>query len=276
METETKIEPHRITKPIQLLAVWFSALVLLDTAFLVAARNIATPLWIAPLLVVSAVVFVPIFLVAAFLMQTLFRPQLQDDSHYSEWLKRREKMFNNFTPENKVATKTPPTRKGLIAAANEKPLQDETDARRKAFYISQYGLFLVHDWRPSRTPGQVADIIIWLQQHREGPLTRGQVEKVEYHLGSKFFDRPPVKTNAADAFRIEVSAYAPMLCLARVFVRGISEPIELTRYADFDEMPEQQGGGYSPPAMRSSPPQNVQPNKQIGDGNGRRECRGQN
>jgi len=102
---------------------------------------------------------------------------------------------------------------------------------------------LVHDWRPSTTPGQVADIIIWLQQHREGPLTRGEVLKVEYHLGPKFFDHPPIKTDASDGFRLEVSAYAPMLCLARVFLRGRSDPVELTRYVDFDETPEHPSGG---------------------------------
>ena len=50
METH-KIEAHKITKPIQLMAVGFVALVLIDTAFLTAAVKINSPAWLAPSLV---------------------------------------------------------------------------------------------------------------------------------------------------------------------------------------------------------------------------------
>jgi hypothetical protein len=230
---EPKIEPHRITKPIQLLAVWFSALVLLDTAFLVAAAKISNPAWVAPMLSVAAVVFVPIFLIAAFLMQTIFRPQLQDDSHYAEWLKRREKMFRQFTPENK-----PQRKAAVISIANETTFLDPPEQMRIQVYAKQKGLFLVHDWRPSGAPGQLADIVIWLHQHQQGPLSDRTVDRVEYYLGPKFFDRPVVKRSDSDAFKLEVSAYAPMLCLARVFLKGEQEPIDLTRYIDFENLPK--------------------------------------
>jgi hypothetical protein len=85
-----KLDPEKIRSPIQLLAVWFAALVLLDGAFLTAAAAISTPAWVTPMLATAAVVFVPIFLVAAMLMQTKFRPHLQADQYYSNWNERRE------------------------------------------------------------------------------------------------------------------------------------------------------------------------------------------
>jgi len=81
-----KIEPHKITKPIQLMAVWFVALFLIDSILLSAAKFIKDPWWIPPLLVISAIIFVPFFVGGVFLMQTVFRKELQEDQFYSEWL----------------------------------------------------------------------------------------------------------------------------------------------------------------------------------------------
>src|SRR3989339_762645 len=95
-----RIEAHKITKPIQLMAVWFVALLLIDTAFLTAAAKINSPTWLGPTLVISAIAFVPLFLVGVFLMQTVFRKELQDDPFYSDWLKRQKETFKGFVPEN--------------------------------------------------------------------------------------------------------------------------------------------------------------------------------
>jgi hypothetical protein len=100
-------------------------------------------------------------------------------------------------------------------------------------YQDNEGLFLVHKWRPSTVPGQVADISIMLTQHRDGPLTRQEVESVEYQLGPMFFVEPVTKTNASENFRLDVSAYAPMLCLAKVTFKTGRSPLYLTRYIDF-------------------------------------------
>ena len=81
-----KIEPHKITKPIQLMAVWFVALLLIDSELLTAATFIKEPSWIPPLLVISAICTIPLFLVGIFLIQTVFRKELQDDLYYSKWL----------------------------------------------------------------------------------------------------------------------------------------------------------------------------------------------
>jgi len=225
---DQKIEAHKITKPIQLMAVWFIALLLLDSAFLFAAVKVTHPSWLAPTLVISAIVFVPLFLVGVFLMQTVFRKELQEDQYYSAWLIRQEKIFSGFKAENIE----------VVTNSTLQAIEDvDIETIRIRRYQEQQGLFLVHTWRPSMTPGQVADIIIWLHQHGDGPLSRNKIEKVEYQLGPKFFKSPQIKTNASEQYRIEVSAYGPMLCLAKVFVKGQIEPILLERYINFEEAP---------------------------------------
>lgn len=229
-----KIEPHKITKPISLMAVWFVALILLDASFLTAAAKIKHPAWLSPLLVISAIVLVPIFLVGVFLLQTVFRKELQEDQYFAEWLKRNDETFGDFKDEN--------IRSGELVGSTMKdatPYKSDTlEVQRVERYEAQQGLFLVHSWRPSATKGQVADIVIWLHQHREGPLSDGFVKEVRYQLGPLFFDgEAQIKKNAEEQFKLEVSAYGPMLCLATVYVEGHNDPIILERYIDFEEVP---------------------------------------
>lgn len=227
-----QIEPHKITRPIQLLAVWIAGLVLLVGTFLTAAGNIETPPWLSPLFGITAVILVPLFIILIFVMQTKFREQLQDDPYYADWLRRQEKKFQDFKPEN--ITLEP----GEVPSGSPEALQDREDLEewRTSRYEGNAGLFLVHTWRPSRTRGQVADILIQLHQHGEGPLSRGKVTSVEYNLGPKFFRGPVIKENADENFRLEVSAYGPMLCVARVSVRDRDNPIELERYINFEDL----------------------------------------
>ena len=174
-------------------------------------------------------------------MQTVFRKEFQDDPFYSEWLKRQEETFEDFAPENV------PVNSGInvnisgsanITAGRDIAIAEEDlETMRIKSYEDKTGLFLVHTWRPSFTPDQVADIVIWLQQHGEGPLSNGNVEKVEYQLGPKFFDAPVVKRNAGDKYKLEISAFGPALCIARVYFKNDGDPIELERYLDFEEAP---------------------------------------
>ena len=227
-----QIEPHKITRPIQLLAVWIAGLVLLVGAFLTASANINDPSWLSPLFGISAVVLVPLFIVLIFVMQTKFREQLQDDPYYAEWLKRHDRNFQDFKPEN-IALQTDEVPPGSPEAFSDR---EDLEKWRISRYEQNVGLFLVHTWRPSRTRGQIADILIQLHQHGEGPLSRNEVEKVEYNLGPKFFRGPVIKTNRNEDFRLEVSAYGPMLCVARVFVSGREKPVELERYINFEDL----------------------------------------
>ncbi|NOH26446.1 hypothetical protein [Vibrio europaeus] len=85
---QNKINPEKLTKPIQLLAAWLVGLLSISSSFLVAASNIEIA-WQSGLLVIAAVVNVPLFLSAVFLLQTKFRPELQEDSYYSSYLSNK-------------------------------------------------------------------------------------------------------------------------------------------------------------------------------------------
>src|SRR3990172_11216682 len=98
--TSPRIEPHRITRPIQLLAVWIAGLIVLVAALLTAAAKISEPSWLPAFFGISAVGLIPLFVVLIFVMQTRFREQLQDDPYYADWLRRQDAAFKDFTPEN--------------------------------------------------------------------------------------------------------------------------------------------------------------------------------
>lgn len=225
---EPRIEPHKITKPIQLLAVWLAALVLLFGAFLAGSRLVADPPWLRPVFGIAAVAIVPSFMLLIFVMQTRYRSELQDDSYYAEFLRRQNEELRDFHPEN---ISKGSSRNSHTETKDE--TWEERERRRIIKYQENRGLFLVHTWLPSRTPGQVADIAVSLHQHGDGPLNEGRVKSVEYHLGPKFFNHAVIKTNAKDNFRLDVSAYGPMLCLGRVNFTDGSRPLELDRYINF-------------------------------------------
>ncbi len=86
-----QIVPEKINSPIQLLAAWFVALIVLDGAFLTAAGIVVSPSWLPVILVIAAILNVPLFLICMFLLQTRFRPEMQTDEHYSEYIKQRDK-----------------------------------------------------------------------------------------------------------------------------------------------------------------------------------------
>lgn len=241
-----KIEPHKITTPIQLLAVWFVGLIALVGAFITGSATVQTPVWLQAMFGITAVCIVPVFLTLVFLLQTRFRVQVLDDQYYSAWRERVDKTFTHFEAENvgKPPVKTQVLLSGEITpagslVATKIPATDGGDARedleakRQRRYVANHGLFLVHSWRPSLTPGQKADITISLAQHRRGPLTEGRVESVEYNLGRHFFGSTVIKSNVEDNFRLDISAYGPVLCNARVNFTDDTPALDLERYINF-------------------------------------------
>lgn len=89
--SQQKIDPGKITSPIQLLAAWFVALIVLDGAFLTAAGVVSSPAWLPTVLVFAAIFNVPLFLACMFLLQTRFRAEMQSDEHYAQYLRDKEK-----------------------------------------------------------------------------------------------------------------------------------------------------------------------------------------
>jgi hypothetical protein len=111
-----KIEPHKITTPMAVNGRLVRRLVLLDGPFLAAASRISTPIWVPVMLAISAVAFVPLFLVAVFLMQTVFRSHLQSDKYYADWLKRQE-LRSQATTTEPLPPQAPSQQPALQAAA---------------------------------------------------------------------------------------------------------------------------------------------------------------
>lgn len=87
--TDKQITADKITKPIQLLAAWLVGLLTIDASFLITATKFDTNSWQSEALVIAAIFNVPIFLCALFLLQTKFRPELQEDSFYSSYLNNK-------------------------------------------------------------------------------------------------------------------------------------------------------------------------------------------
>lgn len=114
---QPKIEPHRIEKPIQLLAAWLVGLVLVDGAFLTSAALITVPAWAPGVLVCAAVTNVPLFLTAIFLLQTKFRPEMQGDEHYAHYLDRQ----TSQRPDQEIASQLTAIRTDF-SNANERTL----------------------------------------------------------------------------------------------------------------------------------------------------------
>lgn len=83
------ITPEKINKPIQLLGAWLAGLFSVDSCFLFAASQMPTGSFESLALVCAAIINVPIFLMAVFLLQTRFRPELQEDSYYSTYLSQK-------------------------------------------------------------------------------------------------------------------------------------------------------------------------------------------
>jgi hypothetical protein len=222
------IDPEKVTKPIQLVAAWFVALGALVGAFLSASEVVQQPSWLPVLYGIAAVAFVPLFAWLVFRLQTRYRTELQEDRYYSKNLADQREQLG-FAAENV------PGRAGHRGAGSKVTDPADIPTVRKEIYDRQRGLFLVHTWLPSRRRGQLADITVRLHEH-EGetrPLSGGEVERVEYYLGRSFFGGKAVsKTNADNAFRLDVAAYGSTDCVARVhFKDGTS--VDLDRYLDF-------------------------------------------
>ncbi len=84
-----KVEPQKVTKPIQLLAAWLVGLIVVNGSFLSSAVALGVDAWESSVLVIAAIFNVPMFLSAIFLLQTRFRPELQEDAFYSQYLDKK-------------------------------------------------------------------------------------------------------------------------------------------------------------------------------------------
>lgn len=127
---------------------------------------------------------------------------------------------------------------------------EEWNARRKAVYRENRGVFRAHTFRPSQSPGQRYDVAIYLIRHRSNdPRYRREdlnnVIQAEFVLGEYFDGRVFRTHNRGGALGIVVSAYGPFLCTCRLrFDDGTS--VSVNRYIDFEM-------ALQPPAPQKPP-----------------------
>ena len=120
---EQKIEAHKVTKPIQLLAAWLVGLIIIESLFLGAASIISKPDWVPGCLVVAAILYVPVFLRLIFLLQTKYRPEMQEDTYYAKHLDKKTNLTKEVPKltrhEKKLIEIEEIQRKILVAVTSE-------------------------------------------------------------------------------------------------------------------------------------------------------------
>jgi hypothetical protein len=140
MDAQQRIEPERVTKPIQLLAAWLVGLITVDGSFLLAAANMGVGTWERGALIVAAIANVPLFLFALFLLQTRFRPELQEDSYYSKYLDKRTNQVVTVRREEVVENELATLRADIRSLASQAELPPNPDEDRLAGSSLKIGL----------------------------------------------------------------------------------------------------------------------------------------
>jgi hypothetical protein len=121
---EHKIEPHRVTKPIQLLAAWLVGLVLVDAMFLAAALQLEAG-WERGCLIGFAILNVPLFLAAIFVLQTKFRAELQEDTFYSEYLSKKTSAVVKVDTPTEVESRLEVIERHVAALVGERKVAEK-------------------------------------------------------------------------------------------------------------------------------------------------------
>jgi hypothetical protein len=141
---------HLITHPISLIALGIVAVLVLAALWAV----------LPPMVVILLIVLV-VVAVAAGIVVVIKYPELRMEN---------EHLYNYATDQFRTfrgdVAQAPPSQAGAPEDTTE-AADEELDSLRVKEYGDNRGLFLVHDWRPSRKQGQVADITIRLQEHRD-------------------------------------------------------------------------------------------------------------
>jgi hypothetical protein len=126
---ERTIEPHRVTKPIQLLAAWLVGLVTTNASFLATAVHLEPSTWVRGALIIASVVNVPLFLLALFVLQTRFRAELQEDTFYAEYLSKKSATVVRIDKDGAQDQKIEVLERKIEAFTTPEPSTTSGDAR---------------------------------------------------------------------------------------------------------------------------------------------------
>lgn len=122
MEIE-KIQASKITKPIQLLAAWLISLISVDFVFLYFSTEVNG--WERSALIVASIANVPVFLAAMFILQTKFRPELQEDQYYEKYLDRKTNKVVEISQIDKIDQKIEYLSKEISESKISKNVENE-------------------------------------------------------------------------------------------------------------------------------------------------------
>jgi len=102
---------------------------------------------------------------------------------------------------------------------------------RRKYYEPNRRLFLVHRISPSKQPGQLYDILLYVVPHKDATLV--PVQHVAYYFGKHWGSKVFTVSDRASGFSIATSAFGPFVCTAEVrFTDGVV--VMLSRYIDFE------------------------------------------
>lgn len=126
----SKVKPEKITRPIQLLAVWLLGLVALVSAFLTAAVKITSLPWLQVVLIITAGIVAIVIIVLIFLMQTKYRPEMLGDKRYMQLRQSERKVvvskeYKNRLEEQEVRIRNMVPEDDIMAADSFGPARFE-------------------------------------------------------------------------------------------------------------------------------------------------------
>ncbi|MBN2499357.1 MAG: DUF4062 domain-containing protein [Anaerolineales bacterium] len=107
----------------------------------------------------------------------------------------------------------------------------EWTAYRNGTYENNRGIFITHVIEPSKLPGQLYDIFIYLMRHKSSNLS--DIDYAEFFMGHMWQNKIIKAKNNGGFIGILTAAYGEFLCTCRVtFTDGYQ--INMHRYIDFE------------------------------------------
>jgi hypothetical protein len=180
----------------QLLAAWLVGLIVTNAIFLGSAISLDKDSWERGALVISAIVNVPVFLFALFVLQTRFRAELQEDTFYSEYLSKKTATVVRIDKNASQDTKIDEIERQLVRLTTSLPLQTTANANENTSQV---------DW--SNWP------IALNHLHPNFKAIREALKSAKIPLTSIFggSDGPPIKWIVALSYQMPVLHKAQLL-----------------------------------------------------------------
>ena len=162
----------------------------------------------------------------------LFRGQIRELFQNLSWRLRTGAALKLFSLELSQSYVSP----AIEAGATESGIETYVDTgerwrQREQYYLPNRNIQLVHRVAPSRHPGYLYDIQLYVRPHKGATLN--SVQKVEYYFGRHWGNRVFVSSDRGRGFSVTTSAFGAFMCTAKLtFTDGEEE--FLNRYVDFE------------------------------------------